>query len=355
VSADLRSAIVAALERTTITYPAWVKAGRPKASNWALAFSLIDLLEPPRANPVPPPKVGAYLGAYIEGAETYGFYYPKEAPWSNAPDVKPWDRFERNAGKQIAMLMIGQPAFFSKPFDYDGDVAATVARGAIPVLDVDTSQTGTLADIAAGKHDASITAVAKGAATYAKWPFVLRVDCEMNGTWYPYGAEARKSPAVFLEAWRHIHDIFTTAGAANVSWHWCPNVDPENTQTPLEQLYPGDNYVDWIGMTGYNHGGETCSSVFDSTYARLVKLAPSRPIMVGEVGSVDAGFPGQKAAFIEEFFADLAGKYSQVRGFCWFNWRTDEHSPPWDWPIESSAASLAAFKAAVASPAVVGR
>jgi hypothetical protein len=358
---DLRDQIVAALKRTTITYPEWVKQGKPKGSNWTKAFDLLAQLEPTRANPVPPPKSGCYLGAYIEGSSTYGYYFPKLAPWSNAPMVDKghsdaWAQFEKSAGKPVKLLMFGAggPNPWAQPFAAQQVyLDLVIDRYAIPVLDVSTGSTP-LTDFTLGKHDAAITAWAKDAAAWGK-PFVLRLDAEMNGTWYDFGAQARKSPTAFTAAWRSIRDLFDAAGATNVSWHWCPNVDPENTQTPLEQLYPGDAYVDWAGMTGYNEGGETCSGLFDSTYARLVKLAPSKPIMVGEVGSVDAGFPGQKVAFISDFFADLLSKYAQVRGFCWFNWRTAEHDPPWDWPIESSPESLKVFRVAVASPKVVGR
>ncbi len=305
-------------------------------------------------NPVPPPAAGAYFGAYMEGANTFAYYYPSEAPWSNAPwDTRTWDRFERDAGKKVAMVMFGQPIFWSQPFDYDKAFDATVARGAVPVVDMSTGSTP-LVDIANGAYDAQITAWAKAAAAWGQ-PFVLRLDAEMNGTWYNFGAQARTNPQSFVAMWRHVHDLFVAAGATNVSWHWCPNVDPESTQTPLESLYPGDAYVDWTGMTGYDQGGESFNWVFSATYARLVALAPSKPIMIGEIGAVDAGYPGEKVQFLSDMFSQLPTLFPQVRAFCWFNWRTNENNPPWDWPIESSATAQAAFAQGMASSYYVGR
>jgi hypothetical protein len=367
---QLRDQALALLAKTTDAYPTWVKKGRPN-TNWAKAFALLEQVgatpAPPAAapaasstNPVPPPSSGVLFGAYIEGKNTYGYYLPKQAPWSNAPLVDPgatdaWAQFEKNAGKPVKLLMFGSGG----PDPWTNSFAAAqvyldavVARGAIPVYDVATG--GTLADYTAGKYNAQITAWAKSLAAWGK-PIVFRLDCEMNGTWYGYGAQARKDPASFVAMWRHVHDLFTAAGANNASWHWCPNVDPENAQTPLEQLYPGDTYVDWTGMTGYNQGGESCAWLFDSTYARLVKLAPGKPIMVGETGSVDVGHTGEKVGFIHDFFAALPAKYPQVKAFCWFNWRIDEGQGWWDWPIESSAESLAAFQTAVSATNVVGR
>ena len=95
-----------------------------------------------------------------------------------------------------------------------------------PRVDMSTGSTS-LTDIANGVYDAQITAWAKGAAAWGK-PFVLRLDAEMNGAWYSYGAQARSNPQSFVAMWRHVHDLFVAAGATNVSWHWDPNVDPEN-------------------------------------------------------------------------------------------------------------------------------
>ncbi len=365
--AQLRDQAIALLQRTTDPYPTWVRKGKPASSNWAKAFSLLTQIAPPPqpppppggGNPVPPPSSGVYLGAYIEGAQTYGYYYPAQAPWTGAPLVDPgtsdaWAKFEANVGKKVALLMVGAGGHtFQDPFAaVQPYLDATVARGTTPVLDLST-QNQLLTDLSGAKYDAGVAAWAKAAAAWGH-PFVLRVDAEMNGKWYDYGAQAAKNPASFVAAWRHIHDLFTAAGAKNVSWHWCPNVDPDSVQTPLEQLYPGDAYVDWLGMTGYDHGNEAASYVFDATYQRLVKLS-GKPIMIGEIGGVDVGFPGDKAKFIQDLFAAFPVKWPQVKAFCWFNWRIFENNQTWDWPVESSLESLAAFQKSIASSYVVGR
>jgi hypothetical protein len=312
-------------------------------------------------NPVPPPKVGALWGSYIEGAKTNAFYYPP-GPWSNAPMVDAgtsdsWAKFESDAGKKVALLMFGGggPDPWLKPFAAQQVyLDLVVARGAIPVLDVSTGST-LLTDYTSGKQDTQITAWAKGAAAWGK-PFVFRLNCEMNGTWYNYGSQARSNPTQFTAMWKHFHDLFVAAGAKNVSWHWCPNVDPENSQTPLEQLYPGDAYVDWTGITGYNHGGESVAWTFDTTYNRVTAMS-KLPIMLGEIGSVDTNYPGDRIKFIDDLLGAMANgtKYQQVKAFCWFNWRIDEGQGFWDWPIQSSASALTHFKSVIANPYFVGR
>ena len=51
-----------------------------------------------------------------------------------------------------------------------------------------------------------------------------------------------------------MHDIFTAVGANNATWVWCPNIDPNNGLHDLGALYPGDAYVDWTCLDGYNWG-----------------------------------------------------------------------------------------------------
>ncbi len=343
------------LTLTTDSYPAWKKKGFPASSHWAKAKSLGDQIGPDvppvSTNPVPPPPSGCYFGAYIEGVATYGHYYPAQTPWSNAPLQDPgttdsWDKFEVNAGKKVAMLMFGQSDPTNGGTFQAVYMDACVARGAIPVVDMMTFSTP-LTDIAAGKYDAQITAYAQAAKAWGK-PFVLRLDCEMNGSWYSYGAQARTNPASFVQAWRKFHDLFASAGATNVSWHWCPNIDPESVQTPLEQLWPGDAYVDWAGFTGYSHdAAEQFDWLFRSTYDR-VKALTGKPMMIGEIASVVES----RQPFLTDLFAKLPVSYPNVKALCWFNWWILENGKRWTWPIEEG---LSQFKAGIANPYWVGR
>ena len=57
-------------------------------------------------------------------------------------------------------------------------------------------------------------------------PFFLRWGHEMNSDRFPWSEDANGNRrGEFVQAWRHIHDIFTSVGASNVSWVWCPNVE----------------------------------------------------------------------------------------------------------------------------------
>jgi hypothetical protein len=81
----------------------------------------------------------------------------------------------------------------------------------------------------------------------------------------------------------------------------------------------------------------TFDQLFSSTYKQIVgEIAPSKPMMIGEVGSTEYG--GSKATWIKEMFQQLPVSYPSVRGLLWFDKYTDG-----DWPIDSSAGATQAF------------
>ena len=110
-----------------------------------------------------------------------------------------------------------------------------------------------VARIVAGDFDGYIRSWAKAAADWGK-PLMLRFAQEMNGNWYPWGAGVNgNAPGEYAKAYRHVHKIFTSVGATNVIWIWSPNVLYPGGAS-LSSVYPGNAYVNWIGVDGYNFG-----------------------------------------------------------------------------------------------------
>lgn len=106
-----------------------------------------------------------------------------------------------------------------------------------------------IAKIASGASDSYINQFAAAVRTL-NVPIVLSFGHEFNGTWYPWGTTGTTA-AQFVAAWRHIHDLFAAQGATNVIWVWDPNDIFPVPNVQLAQYYPGDSYVDWVGVTGY--------------------------------------------------------------------------------------------------------
>jgi hypothetical protein len=229
---------------------------------------------------------------------------------------------------------------------------AAAAHGATPIVtwmsdnpNTPTATPFTLQAIASGRYDGFIQSWALGVRSFGS-TVILRFDPEMNGYWMAWSqGRAGQTAADYVNAWRHVHGVFAAAGATNVQWMWSPNVE-YNGEAPLPAFYPGDAYVDWAALDGYNwgdtygHAWQSFSQVFDASIA-AVQHTTAKPLMLAEVGCAPDG--GDKAAWIADMFTQLAGR-PYIKAFLWFD--LDKEN---DWRIRSSAASADAFAAGVAS------
>jgi beta-mannanase len=228
-----------------------------------------------------------------------------------------------------------------------------------------------LSNITRGDFNGYIDSWAAGLKAYGK-PVYLKFAHEMNGNWFPWGVRVNgNQPGDFVDAWRHIHDRFARNGVTNVRWIWNPNIVYNGVPASLNDVYPGHDYVDWVGMNGYNWGTsvywascpcrstwESFSQVFDKTYRELVALA-NKPIFIGEFASSEEG--GNKANWISDaLLRQLPNQYPRVKAISWFSkiatgldtvapgdvQETDEV----DWRVTSSSAARKAFANAVKTP-----
>jgi hypothetical protein len=194
--------------------------------------------------------------------------------------------------------------------------------------------------IAEGVHDDHLYWWADSLAKFRRTIY-LRLAHEANGTWYPWSASQGTPPAAYVQAWRRIHRIFAEKRATNVKWVWAPNVSFPGS-TSIVDTYPGDEYVDVVGVDGYNWGTSRPSThwiapkdLFGPTIAELRSIAPGKTIVVTEVGTADKG--GDKARWIRELIGYL-NRTPDVGGFIWF-----DHDKEEDWRLASTPESAAAF------------
>ena len=209
-----------------------------------------------------------------------------------------------------------------------------------------------LSTIVAGTYDTYLRKWATAAKGYGEVVFI-RFAHEMNIKTYPWGVGVNgNTPAQYVAAWRHVVDIFRAAGATNVKWIWSPNVEYGN-DFPFKAFYPGGSYVDWVGLDGYNWGStrigwQSFATVFGGSYAHITALAPNKPVLVSETASTEAG--GSKANWIlNAFLASIPTRFPKVAGVIWFDQRKET-----TWQVNSSSASLSAFRNVVADPAWQG-
>jgi hypothetical protein len=224
---------------------------------------------------------------------------------------------------------------------------AGLPAGAVPMI---SWRGTTYADILDGSYDSLIRTAARRLALHAK-PTFLRWGWEMNGNWYAWsGAKNDDDPAAYISCWRHLHKIFRAEGANNISWVWSINWNsrPNTPANRFQAYYPGDAYVDWVGLSGYPLDHETPEKLYDPLYLEYGKR---KPVFITECGSVDFGGT-TKADWIKLFVAYVE-KRPSIGAVAWFD--TDTH-PGSDevWRIDSDPGSLAAFKAMVHNPRFAG-
>jgi hypothetical protein len=237
--------------------------------------------------------------------------------------------------------------YYDFKHDWVGSVTkADIAAGRIPFVNWEAFDTP-LDEIIAGQHDAMLAKRAQAAkALGAK--FFVDFGAEMNGEWSPWGgAQNGKSPAKYIAAYRHVHDALKDVD--NAVWVWCPNVtdEPRASWNRAMDYYPGDAYVDWTCVDGYNWGNtnggswQSFKDVFKNIYPQLA--AKNKPIMIGEMASAELG--GDKAAWIDAMIPVLRSDYPLIKGLIWFDINKET-----DWRISSSARAEAAFKRMVNDP-----
>lgn len=329
----------------------------------------------PGPQPTPePPAAPARAELLDPGLRYYGMY-TVQSPFN-------WAELDLVASRTGRLpSLAGYFSGWDKEFRDDA-VVRSWQRGMLPMLTWESRPSGAANDqrteaeyalprILEGAHDEYLHAYAR-AITELGLPLAIRFDHEMNGDWYPWSEIDKEGdpingnrPGDFAAVWRHVHDIFEAEGAnEHVIWVWSPNrvdnlPDPLKTREHLERLYPGDEYVDWIGMSGYHRPPyrpdqvPTFDYIFDRTLDQLRALT-DKPILLSEVGASEVG--GQKAEWITSVFDGLTRpENDDVVGLAWFNLTVTStvrgELVTNDWRVNSSGAALEAFAAGLRDPA----
>lgn len=297
----------------------------------------------PSVAPPPPDVIVPTRDAVLARTGTrFGVSTPR-APFNDAE----LDEVTANAG--AAPTLIQYFVKWTEPFRPDA-ARLCYERGAVPVISWEPwagESSGTdqedysLDSITAGEHDSYI---ARFAATLRdnRWPVVLRFAHEMNGDWYSWSEKrSGNSRGDFVEAWRHVHDIFTEVGATNVVWVWSPNIVRPVPSVDLRALYPGDSYVDWVGMVGYAGRESTAAEVFEPTL-ELIRAFTDLPVLITETG---ARPDERQARWTADLFGWLTSDPSIV-GFVWFEYNKEGSTA--DWRFGRDPVTREAFRAGLA-------
>lgn len=177
-----------------------------------------------------------------------------------------------------------------------------------------------------GEYDSFLNNYAKTIADFDH-PVLFRLGNEMNGDWCPYsGYNTSRDPEVFVDFYRYIYGIFQQQGVDNVIWVWNPNDKsfPDFKWNSSYNYYPGDEFVDVVGMTAYNTGtyysrvGEKWMSfkeLYENTYNEYSQHF-GQPLMITEFASASTG--GNKSQWVRDMFAKIQ-TYNKIKLAVWWD------------------------------------
>jgi beta-mannanase len=295
----------------------------------------------------------------------YGLY-TAQSPfnWSE------YDQVSREVG--TATNMVG----FFQGFDQDFNQSAVQrawANGRLPLMTWESvpAKTGndqpyvegyTNQDVISGKFDAYLTKYAQALKANGM-PLVIRFDHEMNGQWYNWSESAKQQNAAgsYTAMWKHVWQVFQDNGANQYAiWDWSPSRIDKLGNTKYQTLdymrnyYPGPQYVDWVGMSGYYRDATespTFQNTFGATLAQIRQVAPGKGIVLNEIGATETGGSvsnPQKSQWINSLFDALADPANDdIIGFAYFSETAttivDGTRTTNDWRLDSRADSLQAF------------
>lgn len=266
--------------------------------------------------------------------------------WEPGP-LEAVDALERSVGRTLDIVHWYQ-GWGAEVQAFDQQRAmATVSRNALPLVTWEPwdyrqgreQPHFRLRNIQEGRFDPFLRTWARALREFGR-PIWLRFAHEMNGRSYPWSVGINQNGAAdYVAAWRQVVGIMREEGAANVSFVWSPIV-PSYDSAPLAECFPGDDYVDVIGMDGYNAGTAadwggwlSLTQVFGNLYDEVRALS-NRPIIIAEVGCAEEG--GDKTGWLaESFLRELPQRFPAVSAVVWFNERREA-----DWRLDSTPSTL---------------
>lgn len=321
------------------------------------------------ATPSPPPtqitvpERGAYTGAYIDFGAT-----------EDTVTLEQIDEFEKSVGKHQAI--VASSSYWGEQTFPLRNLQIITRHHSIPLVfwspwDKPYEQDRppdqfSLNAILAGKWDAYIDKWADSARAFGQ-PFFVAWGLEMNGTWFPWSAwyygekntEAghKVGAKLYRETYRYVVDRVRARGAKNIFWVFQVNNQsvPKEPWNAMRDYYPGDDYVDWLGMSAYgmqfpHSDWITPEAAFQDAYNELCALSPAKPVMMAEWGIGEFPDDGHKANWITEAM-HLMERMPRLKAAVFWHERWENGDGSYsNLRATSSVDALAAYRQGVSNP-----
>lgn len=227
----------------------------------------------------------------------------------------------------------------------------------------------TLDNIINGDFDNELKKWAKNAKQH-NIPIIIDFAVEMNGDWFSWsgkfnGAGTKDAygdlnyydgPEKYRDAYRHIIDIFRAKNVNNVTWFFHPNVNssPNEEWNHPKHYYPGDEYIDWIGISIYGlmypegEYWDTFEEVLKENYMQIRDISSTKPLSILEIAVTDHHPLGKKDKWLKDTFKIiLSQKYLNFKAINYWHESWDNEGVIASLKIDSSIESLTAFQVAI--------
>lgn len=138
-----------------------------------------------------------------------------------------------------------------------------------------------LAATAAGEHDGAYRTVAQRLVQSGHGDAIIRLGHEFDGGWAPYASDGNEE--VYKRAFRHVATLLRRESPGiRIDW----NGVRARFERFAPQAYPGDEYVDIIGLDYYNRGGETWEGAVERAFQFHLDFAKQhgKPVSYPEWG-----------------------------------------------------------------------
>ena len=307
-------------------------------------------------------------------------YFAAFPDFGGAEDIVSKERirsFEKLAKKKIVWAQFSQNWFNGLVYPKD-KIKLISDEGVIPFVRLmprssleqyKTEEKFTLENIINGDFDKQLNKWADDAKAH-NIAIIIDFAVEMNGDWFSWSGVSNggkiknkygdvnyaDGPERYRDAYRHIIDIFRARNVHNVTWFFHPNINstPNEEWNSPKYYYPGDEYIDWIGISIYGSmypkgkDWDTFEEILKENYRQILEISSTKPLSILEIAVTDHHPLGEKAKWLRDAFEIIASKkYLNFKAISYWDESWDNDGVVASLKINSSPKSLKAFQKAL--------
>lgn len=188
-------------------------------------------------------------------------------------------------------------------------------------------------------------------------PIFLRYASEMNGDWVVWHGDPQK----YIDKFKMVHDIMAEE-APNVAMVWSPGDVPMYS---MDAYYPGDDYVDWVGVSMYTEpyengdpqqGNMQATSPIERLDHLYKTYADRKPLMISETAvSHYANLPQESFTDygllnLQRLYEVMPFKYPRLKSITYFNVNLEMKESKNNYLLRDNEAMLKLYKQLISSP-----